>query len=67
MPYDKKVWIEFWGLDDEKYLARKELKKKIYTQNNKILIEISEKDIEILDDILPKKLKQYLPKDFNFD
>ena len=24
-------------------------------------------DIEILDDILPKKLMPYLPKDFNFD
>ena len=67
LPYDKKVWIEFWGLDDEKYIARKELKKKFYTQNNKILIEISEKDIEILDDILPKKLMPYLPKDFNLD
>ena len=67
LPYDKKVWIEFWGLDDEKYIARKELKKKFYTQNNKILIEISEKDIELLDDILPKKLMPYLPKDFNFD
>ncbi len=67
LPYDKKVWIEFWGLDDERYLERKELKKKFYSQNNKILIEISEKDIERLDDILPKKLMPFLPKDFNFD
>ena len=67
LSYDKKVWIEFWGLDDERYLERKELKKNFYVQNSKILIEISEKDIEILDDILPKKLMPYLPKDFNFD
>ncbi len=67
LPYDKKVWIEFWGLDDEKYLKRKEIKKKFYADNNKILIELTEKDIEILDDILPKKLMKFLPKDFNFD
>ena len=67
LPYDKKIWIEFWGLDDEKYLARKEIKKKFYTQNNKILIEISEKDVQMLDDILPQKLMPFLPKDFNFD
>ena len=67
IPIGQKVWIEFWGLEEIKYLKRKELKKKFYTQNNKILIEISEKDIEILDDILTKKLMPYLPKDFNFD
>ena len=67
LPYDKKVWIEFWGLDNKKYLKRKEIKKKFYSENNKILIELTEKDIEILDDVLPKKLMKFLPKDFNFD
>ena len=28
IPLGQKVWIEFWGLEEEKYLKRKELKRK---------------------------------------
>jgi ribosomal protein L32 len=61
------IWIEFWGLYDEKYLKRKELKKKIYLGLNKKLIELTEKDIEKIDDVMPEKLKPFLPQNFNFD
>ena len=62
-----KVWIEYWGLEDEKYLKRKELKKELYKKYDKNLIELTDKDIEKLDDILPLKLRPYLPSNFNFD
>ena len=67
IPLGQKVWIEFWGLEKEKYLKRKELKKKFYSQNNKNLIELSDKDIEKLDDIMPIKLRPFLPSTFSFD
>ncbi len=55
-----KVYIEFWWYeDDEKYLDRKKKKQEIYKKYNINLIELSNKDIESLDDILPKKLLQF--------
>ena len=39
-----KVWIEYWGLEDEKYLKRKDLKKELYEKNKKNLIELTDKD-----------------------
>ena len=62
-----KVWIEYWGFEDEKYLKRKEIKKELYRKNDKNLIELTDKDIENLDDILPSKLRDYFPSDFSFD
>jgi hypothetical protein len=54
-----KVYIEYWGLDDEKYLARKQKKLEIYKRNGLKLIQIGEKDISNLEDILPAKLLEY--------
>ncbi|HCC24003.1 MAG TPA: hypothetical protein DEP85_00620 [Holosporales bacterium] len=66
--YEKPVYIEFWGGIDDKYLARKEVKKKIYaTKTNTALIELTEKDIVILEETLLKKLRPFLPKNFEFD
>ena len=62
-----KVWIEYWGIEDEKYLKRKELKKDLYKKYDKNLIELTDKDIENLDDILPLKLRPYLQSNFSFD
>ena len=62
-----KVWIEYWGLEDKEYLKRKELKKELYKKYDKNLIELTDKDIEKLDDILPLKLRPYLPSNFSFD
>lgn len=68
IPIWKKVYIEFWGLEnDEKYKKRKELKIQYYKENNKNLIELTDKDIENLDDVMPVKLRPYLPESFSFD
>lgn len=67
IPIGQKVWIEFWGLEEKKYLKRKELKKQFYKMHNKHLIELTDKDIENLDDIMPIKLRPFLPPTFSFD
>lgn len=55
-----KVFIEFWGMEDnQKYLERKKTKLEIYSDNNFNLIELSDSDIENIDDILPRKLKKF--------
>ena len=55
MPLGQKVWIEFWGIEEEKYNKRKILKKKFYQKYKKNLIELNDKDIEKLDDVMPIK------------
>lgn len=55
-----KIYIEFWGLEnDSKYNARKEQKKEIYKKYNLNLIELTDKEITKLDDILPQMLIKY--------
>ena len=54
-----KVYIEYWGLDDDKYLNRKNKKLDIYKKYNLNLIELFEKDISNLDDTLPAKLLEF--------
>ncbi|WP_263833727.1 hypothetical protein [Sulfurospirillum oryzae] len=55
-----KVYIEFWGLEnDQKYNARKEQKKEIYKKHNVNLIELTDKEIAKLDDVLPRMLIKY--------
>lgn len=52
-----KVYIEYWGYEnDEKYLNRKKKKKEIYEKYNLNLIELEDKDVQKLDDVLPKYL-----------
>lgn len=67
IPLGQKVYIEFWGLEDKKYVKRKELKKNLYKKYNKNLIELTNDDAENLDDVLPVKLMKYLPSTFSFD
>ena len=67
IPIGQKVWIEFWGFEEKVYLKRKELKKKFYITNQKNLIELNDKDIERLDDVMPIKLRPFLPPTFSFD
>jgi len=62
-----KKWIEFWGLDELKYNKRKEIKKSFYKKNKKNLIEPTDKDVENLGDIMPIKLRPFLPPTFSFD
>jgi len=54
-----KVYIEFFGLDNEKYNARKEEKIALYNNNGLNLIVLEQDDIKILDDILPPLLHKY--------
>ena len=55
-----KVYIEYWGLEnDDKYLARKKFKKNIYEKYNFNLIELQDKQVQNLDDILPKLLLKH--------
>ena len=54
-----RVFIEYWGMDDEKYLAKKKWKLEIYKKNSIDLIELTEKDVANLDDSLAAKLRKY--------
>jgi len=55
-----KVYIEFWGYDnDEKYLARKQKKQAIYQKYNFNLIELTDEEVQNLDDILPRMLLKF--------
>ncbi len=55
-----KVYVEFWGMDnDEKYRERKEAKREIYKKYDFNLVELHDKDINNLDDVLPKLLLKH--------
>lgn len=52
-----KVYIEYWGYDeDSKYVARKEEKLKIYKKYDFRLIQLTEREVQNLDDNLPRLL-----------
>jgi len=52
-----KVYIEFWGYeDDQKYQDRKKKKLEIYKKYNFNLIQLTDKDIQNLDDVMPREL-----------
>jgi len=59
-----KCYIEYWGMKDEKYLKRKKKKRGLYLKYELNLVELTEKDIENIDDVLPKKLMKFLPTTF---
>jgi predicted nuclease of restriction endonuclease-like RecB superfamily len=54
-----KVYIEYWGSEDDKYRARKATKLEIYKKYNLNLIELFDKEISNLEDKLPAKLLQF--------
>ncbi|WLD94468.1 glycerol kinase [Alkalihalobacillus sp. AL-G] len=55
-----KVYIEYWGYEnDPKYIQRKKTKLEIYQKYEFNLIELNDKDIQNLDDVLPKKLLKF--------
>ena len=55
-----KAYIEFWGMEsDPNYLSHKHVKKEIYAKHGLNLIELTEKDVLNLDEILPKKLLKF--------
>ena len=50
------IYIEYWGLEDKKYLKNKEEKLKIYKKNKLELLNLLPKDLKNLNKILSKKL-----------
>ena len=51
-----KVYIEFWGLEnDKKYVERKAKKQRLYAENGLNLIQIDDKILENLDDFFAKR------------
>jgi len=55
-----KVYIEYWGYENEpKYLKRKEQKIALYKKYNFNLIELTDKDVSNLDDVLPRLLLKF--------
>lgn len=55
-----KVYIEYWGIDgDASYEARRQKKLALYRQHGLDLIEVTNDDIDRLDDVLPPKLLRF--------
>ena len=55
-----KVYIEYWGYENNpKYLHRKKIKQEIYGKYGFKLIELSDKDVLNLDDVLPRLLLKH--------
>lgn len=55
-----KVYIEYWGYEnDSKYLHRKAKKQEIYKKYGFKLIELEDKDVQNLDDVLPRLLLKH--------
>lgn len=52
------VYIEYWGKYDEKYLARKNAKRKLYKENNIKLIELDYEKIKRIDEFMKEELKK---------
>ena len=60
-----KVYIEFWGYENKpEYLKRKKIKQNIYKKYNLNLIELTDKEVQNLDDILPRVLLKFGIKTF---
>lgn len=55
-----RVYIEYWGYEnDPKYLARKQNKIELYKKYDFNLIELQDKDVQNLDDVLPRLLLKH--------
>ena len=55
-----KVYIEYWGFENNpKYLERKHKKIELYEKYGFNLIQLEDKDVQNLDDILPRLLLKY--------
>lgn len=54
------VYIEYWGYEnEEKYLARKKIKIEIYEKYGFNLIQLQDKEVQNLDDYLPRALLKF--------
>jgi hypothetical protein len=64
-PDKRLLYIEYWGLDDEKYRERREEKISLYKKSGLPLVQLEPRDLENLDENLTKKILQYY-KDYKF-
>ncbi|UKM65464.1 phage antirepressor KilAC domain-containing protein [Flavobacteriaceae bacterium GSB9] len=55
---ENKIYVEFWGMSDPKYLERKKRKLELYSKYNFILVELDDSDLENLDENLQSKLRK---------
>ena len=55
----EQIYIEFWGLEDTKYLDRKKKKLALYEQYGLKLVGLTEEDVKNIDDTLPIKLLKH--------
>ncbi|MBI4136541.1 hypothetical protein HY469_00605, partial [Candidatus Roizmanbacteria bacterium] len=53
------VYVELWGLEDEKYVKRKQHKLSLYKKYNLRLVELDLKDLEKLDEVMKKRLSSH--------
>jgi len=57
------VYIEYWGLENDKQYAKRKAEKIALYDNNKFnRIDLNEKSIERLNDILPREIGKYTNK-----
>ena len=55
-----KVYIEYWGFENNpKYLKRKKKKIELYEKYDFNLIQLEDKHVQNLDDVLPRLLLKY--------
>ena len=55
----QQIYIEFWGLEDTKYIERKKKKIALYEHYGLKLIGLTEEDVKNIDDTLPIKLLKH--------
>lgn len=56
----KGVYVEYWGEgSDPKYASRKEQKRQTYKKYGLQLVELTDKEVSNLDDVLPGKLLEF--------
>lgn len=55
-----KVYIEYWGMEsDARYAKRKDEKLAVYRKYGINLIELTDAEVQNLDDVLPRLLLKY--------
>lgn len=54
------LYIEYWGMQEQDYLARKSEKKFLYQRAGKKLISLDWRDLENIEAILDEKLSRYI-------
>lgn len=54
------LYIEYWGMQEQDYLARKSEKKFLYQRAGKKLISLDWRDLENIESVLEEKLSRYI-------